>query len=291
MEGGIVALITAGWEERESEVDELAEHLGQPVRNLGLFRRAEQVAAEDPELLAAWSRLRRRVREQEELYQIRLEPLMTALRQLDGHGANPERRAAEIEGTLQMLRDLDDHQHDRIEAIYATFIAEHDIPGRHSLAAHRAELRQHIDEAAAVALAGGNVAILYNRLRLFGLEELLADKPLVAWSAGAMAISERIVLFHDDPPWGEGRAVVYGPGLGLVPGLVFFPHARERLRLDDPARLGLLARRMQPRTSVALEAGRGLVWDGTRAQSLDGGVMRFTDEGELASLDAEAQDA
>lgn len=286
VEQGTVALITAGWEERESEVDEVAQHLGLPVRNLGLFRRAEQVAEDDPELLAAWSRLRRRVREQEELYAIRLEPLMTALRRLAIHGAHAGRRAVEIDGTLQMLRDLDDHQHRQMAGLYDAFRAEHDIPNRPSLAAHGAELRAQIGEAAAVALAGGNVAVLYNRLRLFGLEPLLAEKPLIAWSAGAMVLSERIVLFHDDPPWGEGRAVVYGPGLGLIPGLVLLPHARERLHLDDAARVGLLARRMQPRTCVALEAGDGLLWDGTAASSLTGDARCFTADGTLVRFDA-----
>jgi hypothetical protein len=46
------------------------------------------------------------------------------------------------------------------------------------------------------------VAVLVNRLRLFGLGDLVADKTVFAWSAGAMAVSERVVLFHDDPPQG-----------------------------------------------------------------------------------------
>ncbi|MDJ0975959.1 MAG: Type 1 glutamine amidotransferase-like domain-containing protein [Planctomycetota bacterium] len=285
VEGGVVALITAGWEERESEVDEVEHHMGLPVRNLGLFRRAEQVVESDPELLAASSRLRRRVREHEELYRIRLEPLMTALRRLAAHGSHAGRRAPEIDGTLQMLRDLDDHQHRQMAELFDAFRAKHDIPNRPSLAPHRAELEAQIGEAAAVAIAGGNVAVLYNRLRLFGLEPLLAEKPLLAWSAGAMVLSDRIMLFHDDPPWGGGQALVYGPGLGLVPGLVLMPHARERLNLDDPGRVGFLARRMQPRTCVALDPGDGLLWDGTTASSLSGEARRFTPEGALLPFD------
>ena len=73
-----------------------------------------------------------------------------------------------------------------------------------------------------------------------------ARTPVAAWSAGAMAIAERVVLFHDHPPQGAGNAEVFEAGLGLVRGAVFLPHAATRLALDDVGRVALLARRLPP---------------------------------------------
>ena len=46
--GGRVAAITAGWQEREAEVEEMRAHLGLPLVDLMLHRRCEQAFAEDP---------------------------------------------------------------------------------------------------------------------------------------------------------------------------------------------------------------------------------------------------
>jgi hypothetical protein len=40
------------------------------------------------------------------------------------------------------------------------------------------------------------------------------------------------------------------------------PHARKRLRLDDPVRVALFARRFGPATCVVLDEGARLDWDG-----------------------------
>ena len=40
---GAIAAITAGWQEREDEIDELSEHVKRPVHNLRLYARGEQV--------------------------------------------------------------------------------------------------------------------------------------------------------------------------------------------------------------------------------------------------------
>src|SRR5437764_598914 len=92
-----------------------------------------------------------------------------------------------------------------------------------------AELRDHLGARAvnpaalirrtsALAIAGGHVAVLLNRLRLFGILALAEGRTIIAWSAGAMAVSDRIVLFHDSPPQGPGNPEVLGAGLGLFPG-------------------------------------------------------------------------
>ena len=139
---------------------------------------------------------------------------------------------------------------------------------RSGVAEHRAELGELLDGLDLVAIAGGHVAILLNRLRLFDVLPLLAGKTIVAWSAGAMICGERIVLFHDMPPQGPGYAEVLETGLGLYPALLPFPHAHRRLRLSDVTRVQLLSRRFQPAECVALEEGSWLEWgadDGWRA--------------------------
>ena len=62
------------------------------------------------------------------------------------------------------------------------------------------------------------------------------ELPVVAWSAGAMALTSKVVLFHDYAPRGSHEAEVFDRGLGRVPGVIALPHARRRLRLEDRAR-------------------------------------------------------
>ena len=117
-------------------------------------------------------------------------------------------------------------------------------------------------------------------LRIFDLAPLLMEKPIIAWSAGAMAIADRVVLFHDSPPQGAGVAELLDFGVGLAPGQIYLPHARHRLRLDDPDRVRLLARRFRPATCVPLDEGDRLerldgAWHFDRARVIGGdGLLR-----------------
>jgi hypothetical protein len=101
--------------------------------------------------------------------------------------------------------------------------------------------------------------VLVNRLLLFGLESLIGARTLFAWSAGAMAVSQRVVLFHDDPPQGQGASEVLDAGLGLVPNLVVFPEPERRLKLDDAVHVGLMARRFAPSRCIALPSRASVV--------------------------------
>ena len=53
---------------------------------------------------------------------------------------------------------------------------------------------------------------------------ILRRSPVIAWSAGAMALADRIVLFHDRSPHGPGHPEVYGSGLSVVRDVVLLPH-------------------------------------------------------------------
>ena len=76
---------------------------------------------------------------------------------------------------------------------------------------------------------------------------------MIAWSAGAMALTDRIVLFHDRSPQGPGHPEVYGSGLSVLRDVVLLPHARARLLLDDTPRMAVFARRFAPARCVLLE--------------------------------------
>jgi hypothetical protein len=256
---GPVAAVTAGWKEREEEVDELREHLGQQVINLRLYRRAEEVFAEDPELFRAHRRRQDRLRRLQELYRLRLGHALEAARRLVAAPVlEPDLLAGEQEAAMATVRDLDAHHLGRIADIHRQFEGEWAPEERPAVTQHRAELAELLSECAAVAVAGGHVAVLLNRLRLFDLLSLAGDRPFFAWSAGAMALGEKVVLFHDSPPQGAGNAEVLEAGLGCYRGVLPFPHARRRLRLDDPVRVSVLARRFPDLVCVAMDEGAWL---------------------------------
>ena len=149
--------------------------------------------------------------------------------------------------------------------MHAAFEAEIRPRMRAVLARHIEELRRAIEPTEAIVIAGGHVAVLLNRLRLFAIAELAGGRPIIAWSAGAMALTERVVLFHDDPPHGQAISEVLDAGLGLAKDLVVLPEPRLRLDLEDRGRVGELAGRYAPAACIALDHGAQIWVDGGRA--------------------------
>lgn len=279
--GERLAVVSAGWQEREDETEELARHVDREIVNLRLYRRAEEVMAEDGELAAALRQRQERLRQLQALYRLRLASALDAARTLmrrperDGF-VDEHRRAA-----IRAVRTLDRQHLVRVRKIHEEFDRQWRSAHRPAVRLHRAAIAEELARASALAIAGGHVAILLNRLRLFDILEFDAELPVIAWSAGAMAVSERVVLFHDSPPQGPGDAEVFEWGLGVVTGILPLPHAARRLRLDDPWRVALFARRFAPATCVALEPGTRLDGDGRdwiprdRARTLSrGGTLR-----------------
>jgi peptidase E len=161
-----------------------------------------------------------------------------------------EQRAA-----ISQVRALDRHHLRRLSAIHQEFDrrrAELFIPGATSLVQ---TLQQKLAESSLVLIAGGHVAILINRIRLFRLGEMLAQKPIIAWSAGAMVLGERIVLFHDDAPQGKRDAEVLDTGLGIVKNLIPRPQAQSRLDWSSRNRMALFSRRFAPAKCCTLDNG------------------------------------
>ncbi len=271
--GATVATVTAGWREREGEL-EFVPLGGRPRVDLELYRHAESLAEADPELAAAHKDTQRRLRLLRRAYNERLAALTSAIVDVGGLEGDEDVLAAERDDALAMLRQLDRRHLERVADIrteYEDRMRPHERP---EVVRRRAEIERLVDRSAAVVIAGGHVATLLNRLRGFGLVDLIRSKPIVAWSAGAMALSSRVLLFHDRPPWGPGNAEVFDHGLGLVEGLVLLPHATRRLALDDAARTARLSGRLAPDVCVLLDPGarlelHGTRWEGEAVRRLD----------------------
>lgn len=278
---GPCALITAGWQEREDETEELEAALGLPAVNLRLYARWERLRAEDPALGVAHRARQDRLRRLQSLYRGRLGGLMDAARRLLAMAGEPALLEPERRSAVTAVRALDAHHLQRITETHLAFEEAMHPGARAAVAGQRAALARALAGCDSVVLAGGHIAVLLGRLRLFGLEALLRDKPIIAWSAGAMALCERVVLFHDSPPWGAGDAELLDFGLGLAPGLVVLPHAKKRLRLADRERVLLMARRFRPAACVPLDPGDAIervdgAWrlEGARLLASDGDVRR-----------------
>ncbi len=282
---GRLASVTAGWQEREAEDLELHEHLGGRTVNLMLYSRGEDVFERDPELAVAYRERQARLRELQDLYRTRLGYAQGALRELEQRRGDPALLGPEKEAALAAIRAIDEHHLRRVAALHAGFEARWAPTGRPALARHLRQIEQALEGVEGLLIAGGHVAILLNRLRLFGVAGRLGERAVFAWSAGAMAIAERVVLFHHFPPQGYGNTEVLENGLALARGVVPLPHARRRLALDDRRRVALLARRFAPAACVAMGDGGWMIDDGAGWEP-GPGMSRLAPDGSVGPLEA-----
>jgi len=263
--GHPIATVTAGWQERESDDGELMRLLSGRGLNLHLHARWNDVLHEDPDYSRAEREHRVVLGELQQLYLTRLDHALRATyavaQRVDGH---PRIQAIAVEDALATVRDVDARHLDRIAELRAAFVAAWQPQERDSVAKHREEIRGALVQAECLVIAGGHVGELLTVLDLFRIADDLPAR-VVAWSAGAMALTDRVVLFHDDPPHGQAISEVLDAGLGLAPELVVLPEPRLRLRLDDRGRVGELAGRYAPARCIALDHGAQVWVEGGRA--------------------------
>lgn len=283
---GRFALITAGWQEREPEDEELSSHLGGETVNLALHQRADDVFRSDRELAAAYRERQLRLRQLQDFYRIRLEHLIESARVIAHRAAPLALLEEELEQSVNAIRMLDAHHLRRCEGVRREFVESWDPHARGRVAWHRSELTRLLAGCDAVAIAGGHVASLLNRLLLFGMTDLIGDRPVFAWSAGAMAVTERIVLFHDDPPYGGDAPQVLEPGLGLVADVVALPNPESRLKLDDAERVGMYARRFAPASCLVLPRRSWTIFEGAPTRSAR--ALTLHPDGRVTDLEAAA---
>ena len=258
---GRAAVISAGWQEREPEDETLRGALGLPAVNLNLYARWDALSHQDPGLFAAHRERQDQLRALEDVYDGRLRHVMAGARELLPALGPAMLMDEERASAVASVRELDAHHLRRVAAIHAEWHGRIQPENHSALRQHRDEIAEALADVDVVAIAGGHIGVLLNRLRIFGIVEAIAHKHVMAWSAGAMALCERIVLFHDRPPQGAGNAEVYEHGLGVVPGIVALPHAKRRLLLNDAVRVALMARRLAPDRTVALDEHAWLAFD------------------------------
>jgi hypothetical protein len=248
---GPFATVTAGWREREPDVGELTSLLGGSAVNLELYRRGVDVAERDPVFAAGWDELRRTLDGLQEVYLLRLDYALRALYAIQRRAGVDAEAVSEA---VAAVRSLDEAHLRRVNGARGEFYARLEPHARPVIAAHRDEVAGILRGAGALVVAGGHVGVLADVLHLFNVAAFVGST-VIAWSAGAMALADRIVLFHDRAPQGPGQPEVYGSGLSLVRDVVLLPHAKARLLLDDGPRMAVLARRFAPARCVPLEAG------------------------------------
>jgi len=250
-----VATVTAGWLEREPEDTELQELLGGRATNLGLHGRWLDVHERDREYAHAERDHDAALAELRSVYLSQLDHALLAAYAV-GHAreARPRLSEAAFGDAVDVIRLVDQHHLRRVRDAQQAFYSAWRPEERPVIAHHREEVRRLLAQVQAVVVAGGHVDELVRVLHLFHVEPHLPHV-VIAWSAGAMALSERVVLFHDYVPHGVAQTEVFGEGLGVVRNLVPMPHMRRRLRVDDPVRMSVLARRFAPATCVVLDDG------------------------------------
>jgi hypothetical protein len=276
---GRVATVTAGWREREPDDGELNEELDGRAVNLRLFRRWLDVQERDPDFAAAYRRLRRVLDEVQETYLVRLEYALRAVEAVRHTGPEGPRRDDSVADAIASVRELDAKH---LQAVGDTQIefyerwVPHDRP---VITEHRKAVERLMADTGALVVTGGHLDVLLSVLHLFNIAGVLRT-PVIAWSAGAIALTDRVVLFHDRAPQGPGNAEIYERGVSVVRGIVALPHARARLLLDDIVRMSVFARRFEPARCVPLERGARVDTDadgtcppGTRILGLNGRVQ------------------
>jgi hypothetical protein len=274
---GPFATVTAGWQEREPDDAELGSLLGGQAVNLSLYARWLDVQERDPEYALASRALADVLAELAEEYQLRMDYALQAVYAL-------QRRASgsALAEAVAAVRSLDAWQLDRVNEARGEFfdrLRPHDRP---VIAAHRSAVAAVLSSTAALVVAGGHVGVLAEVLHLFNVAAALQPtaerSPVIAWSAGAMALTDRIVLFGDRSAHVPGHPEVYGSGLSMIRDVVLLPHAKARLLLDDAPRMAVFAQRFAPASCVLLEAGtrlelsNGLLPAGARVLGEDGHV-------------------
>ncbi len=254
---GSFATITAGWQEREKDDSEVDHHLGGRSHNLHLWHRMQHVFEVDPAYAAAHRDRRLQLLELQELYQLGLSHLVHFLEELRHRSTgSASMRAAAVRDAIGVFRGMDRQHIQRVREIQSTFYAQFPPHERPAIVQHRLEVAELIAGSSAVVIAGGHVVELLDALHLFNVTATGLDRlPIIAWSAGAMALTAQVVLFDEYAVRGPRCAEVFDQGLGVLPGLTVLPAAHQRLRTADKENMGLLAQRFEPSVCLPLDPG------------------------------------
>jgi Peptidase family S51 len=260
-----VATVTAGWQDREPADGELDDVLDGRSRNLHLYGRLSDVLTHDEHFSEQALAHRDAMDELAGLYSLRLQRALESVYAVARRPARQDVADAAFADAVRGVRDIDAWYLHTVDQLYGDLEQAAPVTGSELVMRHRHEVAELLRDAVGLAVAGGHVGILLRCLRLFDVVAA-PELPVVAWSAGAMAMTERVVLYNDNGPQGVQGAELWDRGVGRVRDVVAMPHARRRLRLDDPVQARVFVRRFAPATCLLLD-------DGTTVEiGADGGV-------------------
>ena len=283
---GPVAAITVGWRETEpvlKEVERELEDFGREAAPLHIGERVGRVFARDGALAEAHRALQEGLLAEERLYGARLRRAVETAHEVAQLAFAERYRAPYAEQAWRAILAADRFHVERHAALWQEFREAVRLDERPAIREEKEEVEQLLSRSVGVVLTGGHVAVIRNRLLLLGVADALAGLPVLAWSAGAMVLTPRVVLFHDRLPGGSARPEILGDGLQLLPGVALFPDARIRLDLADRQSLSELSGRVAPDRAVLLDPGDAIHWDGRRWTST-AGIRVLSSEGEVHTV-------
>lgn len=197
----------------------------------------------------------------------------------------------ELHQALETLEANDDHLVDLLDEIEQRAFDASGLAYHPAWRAAQARLERRILDANTIVLFGGKLDRLLDALRFFRLRDVLAEAlrrgtQIVAMSAGAMVLCERVIIY-DDHAATRRDFQLYDRGLALVRDIQLFPHCTERIQTDDPDNLAYLARRFRHHACVGLNQRSFLLFEPgpRRATSIgdDDCVVVFDPEGRKLS--------
>lgn len=285
-----VLLVTAAWGEREHDEAAVKRSLNaiglrsrwehgfdRSLVNLSLHHEVAGLGEASPRALAAWLEGRRvaelarsfYLEHNAHLIQLvrrtlaagkREDPTLTvaSLAAEQGHHGGLLRYALsrELQQALDTLEANDDHLVTLLDDVEQRAFDGEGLTYDEAWRAARDRLEQRILAANTIMLFGGRLDRLLDGLRLFRLRDALAEAlrrgtQVIAMSAGAMVLCERVIIY-DDFAATRRDFQLFDRGLALVRDIQLFPHCTERIQTDDPDNLAYLARRFRHHACVGL---------------------------------------
>lgn len=276
---GRIATVTAGWREREAEDAELHEVFDERTYNLRLYTRLLDVLDKDEAFALAARAYNEAVDELVGVYSTRIQRTLDTVYALERRHVREDIADAALDDGIRSLQAIDEWYLRTLEEM--TEELEGPMGDSELITYHRATVRGILAESSGVAISGGHVGLLLRAMWLF-VGRLPPSLPVVAWSAGAMVLTDRVVLYNDSGAQGFNGAEVWSRGLGRVPKVLALPHARRRIRVDDPMTVQVFVRRFAPAVALLLDDGAKVILEDDGG--LPEGAKVFTDHGSIGTI-------
>jgi len=286
-----IAVVSTGWRHDEDSIDALVEALPINLSLLPLYGWFDLLGNKEPDLSQMHADRQKKIKQHKEFYREQLHFHMNLWKKYNIRRQANAAFKTEEDTAFKNLKRCDDEMLASLENIRTSYPKLQQAWLHPSAKQYHEKIKEELNRAQALLITGGHAAVLRNRFIFFGMHRLLKDfllsgKPIIAWSAGAMVLTDKIVLYYDNPPQGEGHAEILDYGIGLLPRMIFFPHAHERLNLDSSSRIKQLAKRFDPYLCIGLENGAKLHFNGRDLKDLGPKETSFimSSKGALSSI-------